>query len=88
MKRRHKIIDNPDNFPEDRVMAVTAGHRDFYLARQEEEIACLDIKCPVITTFKAKGLISNSHPLAGGVPDRSGTPMWRSSQTQNFCGLC
>jgi len=31
--------------------------------------------CPVITTFKAKGQISDSHPLGGGVLGRSGTPV-------------
>jgi len=31
--------------------------------------------CPVITTFKAKGVISDHHPLAGGVLGRSGTPI-------------
>jgi thiamine pyrophosphate-dependent acetolactate synthase large subunit-like protein len=30
---------------------------------------------PVITTFKAKGLIADSHPLAAGVLGRSGTPV-------------
>ena len=30
---------------------------------------------PVITTFKAKGLIGDDHPLAGGVLGRSGTPV-------------
>lgn len=30
---------------------------------------------PVITTFKAKGLIPDDHPLAGGVLGRSGTPV-------------
>jgi thiamine pyrophosphate-dependent acetolactate synthase large subunit-like protein/nitrite reductase/ring-hydroxylating ferredoxin subunit len=30
---------------------------------------------PVITTFKAKGQISDSHPLAAGVLGRSGTPV-------------
>lgn len=33
------------------------------------------LKAPVITTFKAKGQISDSHPLAGGVLGRSGTPI-------------
>ena len=33
------------------------------------------LKCPVLTTFKAKGLISDAHPLAGGVLGRSGTPI-------------
>lgn len=31
--------------------------------------------CPVITTFKGKGLISDHHPLACGVLGRSGTPI-------------
>ncbi|NND04081.1 MAG: thiamine pyrophosphate-binding protein, partial [Acidimicrobiia bacterium] len=33
------------------------------------------IDAPVITTFKAKGLISDSHPLGCGVLGRSGTPV-------------
>lgn len=33
------------------------------------------LKAPVVTTFKAKGQISDSHPLAGGVLGRSGTPV-------------
>ncbi|MEN0067327.1 MAG: thiamine pyrophosphate-binding protein [Myxococcota bacterium] len=33
------------------------------------------LKCPVITTFKGKGLISDTHPLGGGVLGRSGTPI-------------
>ncbi len=33
------------------------------------------LKAPVLTTFKAKGLISDSHPLAAGVLGRSGTPI-------------
>jgi thiamine pyrophosphate-dependent acetolactate synthase large subunit-like protein len=31
--------------------------------------------CPVITTFKAKGQIPDSHPLGAGVLGRSGTPV-------------
>jgi pyruvate oxidase len=33
------------------------------------------LACPVLTTFKAKGQIPDSHPLAGGVLGRSGTPI-------------
>ena len=33
------------------------------------------IGAPVATTFKGKGLIPDSHPLAGGVLGRSGTPV-------------
>jgi thiamine pyrophosphate-dependent acetolactate synthase large subunit-like protein/nitrite reductase/ring-hydroxylating ferredoxin subunit len=33
------------------------------------------LDCPVLTTFKAKGQLSDAHPLAGGVLGRSGTPI-------------
>ncbi len=33
------------------------------------------LRCPVITTFKGKGLISDHHELGGGVLGRSGTPI-------------
>jgi len=33
------------------------------------------LEAPVLTTFKAKGQISDTHPLAGGVLGRSGTPV-------------
>jgi thiamine pyrophosphate-dependent acetolactate synthase large subunit-like protein/nitrite reductase/ring-hydroxylating ferredoxin subunit len=33
------------------------------------------LDCPVVTTFKAKGQIPDTHPLAGGVLGRSGTPI-------------
>jgi len=34
-----------------------------------------ELRCPVLTTFKAKGLISDRHPLGCGVLGRSGTPI-------------
>jgi len=33
------------------------------------------LRCPVITTFKGKGLISDAHPQGCGVLGRSGTPI-------------
>jgi thiamine pyrophosphate-dependent acetolactate synthase large subunit-like protein/nitrite reductase/ring-hydroxylating ferredoxin subunit len=33
------------------------------------------LHAPVVTTFKGKGLISDHHPLGGGVLGRSGTPV-------------
>ncbi|MEL6343605.1 MAG: thiamine pyrophosphate-binding protein [Myxococcota bacterium] len=33
------------------------------------------LKCPVVTTFKGKGLFSDGHPLGCGVLGRSGTPI-------------
>ena len=40
------------------------------------------IGCPIVTTFKGKGLVPDDHPLAGGVLGRSGTPVasWCVSQ--------
>jgi thiamine pyrophosphate-dependent acetolactate synthase large subunit-like protein/nitrite reductase/ring-hydroxylating ferredoxin subunit len=43
------------------------------------------LKCPVITTFKAKGLIPDSHDLGCGVLGRSGTPI--ASWFMNECDL-
>lgn len=41
------------------------------------------LMCPVITTFKGKGLISDKHELGGGVLGRSGTPVasWFMNQS-------
>ena len=33
------------------------------------------LNAPVLTTFKAKGLIPDTHPLGAGVLGRSGTPV-------------
>ena len=33
------------------------------------------LKSPILTTFKAKGLVSDHHPLGAGVLGRSGTPV-------------
>jgi thiamine pyrophosphate-dependent acetolactate synthase large subunit-like protein/nitrite reductase/ring-hydroxylating ferredoxin subunit len=43
------------------------------------------LDAPVLTTFKAKGLISDSHPLGCGVLGRSGTPI--ASWFMNECDL-
>ena len=43
------------------------------------------LNCPVLTTFKAKGQIPDTHPLAGGVLGRSGTPI--ASYFMNECDL-
>ncbi|MCP4361478.1 MAG: Rieske 2Fe-2S domain-containing protein [Chloroflexi bacterium] len=41
------------------------------------------IDAPVITTFKAKGLIPDDHPLACGVLGRSGTPVASANMTRS-----
>ena len=53
---------------------IVVGHGARY---QMEAVVALaeQLKAPVITTFKGKGQISDSHPLAGGVLGRSGTPI-------------
>jgi thiamine pyrophosphate-dependent acetolactate synthase large subunit-like protein/nitrite reductase/ring-hydroxylating ferredoxin subunit len=40
------------------------------------------IDAPVITTFRAKGLIADDHPLACGVVGRSGTPVASAMMTE------
>ncbi len=45
------------------------GARDQIIALAEK------IGAPVVTTFKAKGLVPDDHPLGGGVLGRSGTPI-------------
>lgn len=47
--------------------AIEARHAIIELAEK--------LGAPVLTTFKAKGLISDSHPNAAGVLGRSGTPI-------------
>ncbi len=62
--------------------AITASSRPVFIVgdgarNQMAPILELAERCdtPVVTTFKAKGLIPDHHPLAGGVLGRSGTPV-------------
>ncbi len=43
------------------------------------------VNAPILTTFKAKGLVSDTHPLGCGVLGRSGTPI--ASWFMNECDL-
>jgi len=53
---------------------VIIGHGA--VAARDEVIAFAEkLGAPVLTTFKAKGLIADSHPNAAGVLGRSGTPI-------------
>ena len=53
---------------------IIVGHGARY--HMSEIIALAEkLNCPVMTTFKGKGLISDSHPLGCGVLGRSGTPI-------------
>ncbi|MCZ6688973.1 MAG: thiamine pyrophosphate-binding protein [Planctomycetota bacterium] len=46
-----------------------------------------ELNSPVITTFKAKGQISDRHPLGGGVIGRSGTPVASWLMSESDCLL-
>jgi pyruvate oxidase len=53
---------------------IVIGHGA--VAAREAVVALAErIGAVVVTTFKGKGLIADSHPLAGGVLGRSGTPI-------------
>jgi pyruvate oxidase len=54
-------------------------HKDIILKMAEK------IAAPVITTFKGKGLIADSHPLACGVLGRSGTPIASWFMNESDC---
>ena len=53
---------------------IIVGHGARFHMKRIIELA-ETLKCPVVTTFKGKGLISDQHELAGGVLGRSGTPI-------------
>jgi thiamine pyrophosphate-dependent acetolactate synthase large subunit-like protein/nitrite reductase/ring-hydroxylating ferredoxin subunit len=53
---------------------LIAGHGARPAADQVRELA-ERLNAPVLTTFKAKGLVADSHPLGAGVLGRSGTPV-------------
>ncbi len=47
------------------------------------------LSCPVLTTFKGKGLVSDTHPLGCGVLGRSGTPIasWFMNESDSLLVL-
>ncbi|MEL6684851.1 MAG: thiamine pyrophosphate-dependent enzyme [Pseudomonadota bacterium] len=53
---------------------IVVGH-GAYDARDQIIALSEKIGAPVVTTFKAKGLMPDSHPLGAGVLGRSGTPI-------------
>ncbi|WP_088290138.1 thiamine pyrophosphate-binding protein [Kineosporia sp. A_224] len=54
------------------VVVVGQGARD---AQREVRALAERLRAPVLTTFRAKGLLPDTHPLGGGVLGRSGTPV-------------
>ncbi|NRA51988.1 MAG: thiamine pyrophosphate-binding protein, partial [Phaeodactylibacter sp.] len=63
---------------------IVMGHGARFHRKVVIELA-EQLDCAVVTTFKGKGLIPDSHPLAGGVLGRSGTPI--ASWLMNECDL-
>jgi len=64
------------------IIVVGYGARD---AMDDVISLAESLNAPVLTTFKAKGQISDGHPLAAGVLGRSGTPV--ASWFMNECDL-
>ena len=65
---------------------IIAGHGARFNMPGVIELAEM-LNCPVITTFKGKGLISDDHPLAAGVLGRSGTPIASWAMNEADCLL-
>jgi len=67
---------------------IIVGHGA--IADRDKVIALAErLGAPVLTTFKAKGLIADDHPNAGGVLGRSGTPIasWFMNETDLILAL-
>jgi thiamine pyrophosphate-dependent acetolactate synthase large subunit-like protein len=65
---------------------IIVGHGARFSMPAITELAEL-LQCPVLTTFKAKGLISDQHPLGAGVLGRSGTPVASWFMNESDCLL-
>ncbi|MEN8798504.1 MAG: thiamine pyrophosphate-binding protein [Flavobacteriaceae bacterium] len=63
---------------------IVMGHGARFHRKKIVEFA-EKLSATVVTTFKGKGLISDTHPLGGGVLGRSGTPI--ASWFMNECDL-
>jgi len=63
---------------------IIVGHGSRFQMEGVVELAEM-MRCPVVTTFKAKGLIPDSHPLAAGVLGRSGTPVASWVMNESDC---
>ncbi|GFE63397.1 thiamine pyrophosphate-binding protein [Litoreibacter roseus] len=67
---------------------IIVGHGAFDVREDVADLA-KRLGAPVVTTFKAKGLVPDDHPNAGGVLGRSGTPVasWFMNETDLIIAL-
>lgn len=75
-------ISGPESVIDDAVARIAASSRPLFIvgagARHDMDaiIDCAErMGAPIVTTFKAKGQVPDSHPLGCGVLGRSGTPV-------------
>ncbi len=66
--------------------AIIVGHGARFCMTGVLKLAEL-LHCPVLTTFKGKGLVSDRHPLGCGVLGRSGTPIASWFMNESDCLL-
>ena len=78
MESALKLLENS------RKPVIIAGYGALPAARKVRELAEI-LRCPLITTYKSKGLIPDSHPLACGVVGRSGTPVAAKFMIESDC---
>ncbi len=75
----HKVLENPADLPDGRVMTVQAGHKSFCLTHYQGTFGCLDNKCPHQGGPLGEGSIEKGflrcpwhgwdyHPLTGKPP--------------------
>jgi thiamine pyrophosphate-dependent acetolactate synthase large subunit-like protein/nitrite reductase/ring-hydroxylating ferredoxin subunit len=65
---------------------IIVGHGARFQMPGVIELAEL-LNCPIVTTFKAKGLVPDEHSLAAGVLGRSGTPVASWVMNESDCLL-
>ena len=77
-----RAIHPPDGALQDAMTRLRAAKRPAIIVGHGARFSMPDVtalaeklNCPVLTTFKGKGLIADSHPLGCGVLGRSGTPI-------------
>ena len=71
---RDSLAQATDRLKEAKRPVIIVGHGARFSMEEIIDLAEA-LNCPIVTTFKGKGLISDHHPLAGGVLGRSGTPI-------------